>query len=201
VSIHWTEFPERVELFGDLFSILETFEKDCATNVITSYSTAKESVQSAYTVEFMGLNRVEFVGERVPGWEALVTYAEREFYSVPDLHILRVIRGQVSEARDVSPAAVNAMTIVRVMDALAERRVEDVQAAEAPADPLAAFRWLKVTQIARLFALNAGQVSKLGDNGTFITNGKTSYERRIDVLSVVRRELARLERLADTDES
>lgn len=63
------------------------------------------------------------------------------------------------------------------------------------------YRWLKVTEIAKLLALNPGQVSKYGEAGTFVTNGKTGHDRRIDVLSAVRWELDRLARQDNAPDS
>jgi hypothetical protein len=188
-AVHWTEFPERVERFGDLFSILDTFEQDLRADLIHSGSLRGESDQSAYTVELMGEGRFIPRSDRVPGWEELATYAEREHYSAPSLTILRAIRGRASEVLDIPISAVNDMPITAVMAALHDAEKAPVT---APSDPLAELRWLKVTQVANLFALNRGQVSKLADDGTFVTNGNTGHDRRIDVLSVIKRELDRL---------
>lgn len=60
-------------------------------------------------------------------------------------------------------------------------------------DELAGYRWLKVRQVAGLFDFQAGTVSKWADNGKFVTNGETGNDRRIDVLSVIRQQLAQLD--------
>jgi hypothetical protein len=95
--------------------------------------------------------------------------------------------------------AVNQMTIPAVVAALAEadRAAETAGADED--DPLAEFRILKVTQVAKLFAINAGVVSKRCDDGTYVTNGLTGHDRRIDVLSVIRQQLEQLAKQASPD--
>src|SRR5262249_42903370 len=97
------------------------------------------------------------------------------------------------------------LTLEQVADAL-ESSNRDVDS-EPTADPLDEYRWLRVRQVAKVFALNPGQVSNSADDGTFVTNGKTGYDRRIDVVSVVRWVLERLNRqdtagpLAEKDKS
>ncbi len=194
---HWTDFPDRVETFGDLFAILETFAYDLGNDLIDSGSCRKESDQSAYSVDLMGQGRFIPNPDRLSGWDALATIAEREFHRVPDLQTLRAIRGRASEILDVSISAVNGMTIVAVLEAL-------VAADRAPVpsdDPLNEFLWLKVTQVEALFGISRGQVSKLADAVTFVTNGKTGNDRRINVLSVVRWSLNRLATSADTSDA
>jgi hypothetical protein len=190
MPIHWTEFPNRVEKFGDLFDILDTFDHDLRVNLIHSGSREKETDESAYTVEFAGGGRFLPRPDRIPGWEQLATLTEREYGSEPSVYNLRAIRGRVSEVLDVPIGAVNDLSILQVVEALDE--VNRTPAAGAGDFLLAEYRWLKVTQVAKLFALNAGQVSKLCDAGTLATNGKTGHDRRVDVLSAVRRELDRI---------
>jgi hypothetical protein len=48
---------------------------------------------------------------------------------------------------------------------------------------------LTVTQVSKITGLGTGQVSRLCDGGTLITNGKTGRARRIDAASVTRLEL------------
>src|SRR5262245_1381167 len=120
VAVHWTEFPERVEKFGDVFSIFETFEHDLRADLIHSGSCKKETAPSAYSVEFMGVGRILPRPDQIPGWEQLATYVEREFGSEVTLDALRVVRGLVSEVRDVRMAAVNEMTVTEVDETLDE---------------------------------------------------------------------------------
>ena len=192
MPIHWTEFPNRVEKFGDLFNILDTFDHDLRVNFIHSGSCDNESDESAYTVEFAGGGRFLPRSDRIPGWDQLATLTEREYGSEPTVYTLRAIRGLASEVLDTPISAVNEHSILQVVEAI-DDALRPPAAADAPGDfLLAEYRWLKVTQIAKLFALHAGQVSKLCDAGTIATNGKTGYDRRVDVLSVVRRELDRI---------
>lgn len=53
MSVHWTDFPERVEKFGDLFNIFETLAHDLRADLIHSGSCEKESDASAYEVGFL----------------------------------------------------------------------------------------------------------------------------------------------------
>jgi hypothetical protein len=192
--MHWTDYPARVEKFGDLLSILETFDHDLRTNLIHSGCFDNEGDGSAYEIEVAGGGRFLPRPDRIPGWEQLATYIERQGWSELSLTTLRAIRGLVSEARDVHISAVNEMTIVEVAEVLDEARRQPATRGSG-ADPLLdEYRWLKVKQVARLFALNASQVSKLADAGTFVTNGKTGFDRRIDVLSVTKWVLDRLNR-------
>ena len=195
MPIDWTEFPERVEKFGDLFHILETFFRDVRVGLIHSGSCDKESKTSAYTVEFMDGGEFKARPERIPGWEQLATAVEREYHRELSLDVLRGVRGFISEVKDVPLAAVNEMTIAEVAEIFDAARPQPPSSSVSPADPLLnEYRWLKVTQVAKLFALAPGQVSKAADAGTFVSNLKNGHDRRIDVLSVVKRELERLNR-------
>ena len=158
MPISWTEYPERVEKFGDLFSIFETFEHDTRANLIDSASCEKETDDSAYTVEFVGGARIIPCPGRIPGWHQLATLVEREFGSESSVHHLRALRGRASEVLDVPIGAVNYLTILQVVAALDEANRGPTTTAEASDFLLAEYRWLKVTQIARVFAMNAGRV-------------------------------------------
>lgn len=123
----------------------------------------------------------------------LRAYANNEFGQDFTPEAVRKIRGRVCEVLDIDTAAADALPLARVVEALQAPRA-------AEADDLSReFRWLRVRQIARLFDFNAGTVAKMADAGTFVTNGQSGYDRRIDVLSVVRRQLAQLERPEDTE--
>ncbi len=192
MPVHWTDFPGHVERFGDLFDIFQTFADDLRADTIDSGMLARRGPEAAYDVEFMGLDRIVPRPDRVPGWEALATYTEREFHTPPTLPALRQVRGRASEGLDVGLDAVNAMTIAAVVETLAAADRSATAGAGGADDPFADVRWLKVTQIEALFGVSKGQVSKLGDTGVFVTNGQTGHDRRIDVLSVVRWSLHRL---------
>lgn len=187
---HWTDFPERVELFGDLFHILESLDRDRAADVFYGGQFDRECRDSAYHVE-PGAGPYLFQPDagRIPGWDRLATRAEREYGDRLGLPILRAYRGRASEVLDVPLAEVDALSVVAVADALDRA---DEPAGRAPAaDPLAEHRWLRVTDAAKLVARGdaarpRGQVSRWCDDGTFVTNGKVGHERRVDALSVVR---------------
>ena len=190
MAVHWTDFPERVETFGDLLNIFETFEHDLRARLVHSGSCDNETDASAYSVEFVDGGRFLPQPERVPGWEELATFTERRLGHPPSAACLRMVRSMALEALDATIADMNAMTIVAVVEALTD-------AARRPTEPdgdflLAEYRWLKVGQIAKLFDLSPSRVTKLTDAGTFASNGKTGNDRRVDVLAVVRWTLTQL---------
>ena len=185
MATHWTDFPHRVEKFGDLFTSFETLEHDLRANLINFGSCEKESVESAYEVEFLRRGD-EFVPrpDRIPGWDELATFTERHLSHPPSVACLRQVRSMALEALDAPIATVNEMSIAAVVKTLDE-------ASRRPAEEdgdflLKEYRWLKVGQVAKLLNMNPGQVSKHADADTFVNNGKTGHDRRIDVLSVVR---------------
>ncbi len=120
MAIHWTDFPERVETFGDLLSIYETLERDIRKNHLPFGLFNKRTNQSAYDIEVGGMGEVIPRSDRVPGWDALATFAEQEFSTPPSLYVLRQIRGQASKALAVDLKTVNEMSITAVLEALAE---------------------------------------------------------------------------------
>lgn len=192
---HWTDFPERVELFGDLFHILESLSRDEENNMFTGDQFDRRGQASAYDIE-LNPRRARFlpVPDRIPGWDRLATLAEREFGRVLSLPLLRVYRGRVSDVLDATLAEVDAMTVAAVADAL-EAGDREPEPPGPAADPFAEFRWIRVTDAAKLvWGKNTGQyrgqVSKMCDDGPFVTNGAIGPERRIDALSVVAWKLA-----------
>lgn len=110
--------------------------------------------------------------------------------------VLRV-RGRVCELLDIDTTAADALPLSRVAEVLRN----GTKPPGPVGDQLAELRWLKVTQVASLFAMNAGQVSRHADKGTFVTNGNTGSDRRIDVLSVIRWELDRLAKQDAVDDA
>ena len=134
----------------------------------------------------------------VPSALRLRGYSNREFGQDLSTEAVLRIRGRVCEVLDIDTAAADALPLCRVVEVLSTTGEHGGHAGD---DLALRFRWLKVTEIARLFAMNAGQVSKLADAGRFVTNGKTGHDRRIDVLSEIPRELDRLNRDAAADES
>src|SRR6266511_5353817 len=152
MPIHWTDFPERVEKFGDLFNIYETLAHDLRADLIHSGSCEKETDASAYEVDFLR-HGDELVPrpERIPGWDELATFCERHFGFPPSLAVLRQVRSLALEALDVPIARVNEMSILDVMKALTEVRERPAQ--EESDFLLAEYRWLKVKQVVGVFAL------------------------------------------------
>ena len=137
-------------------------------------------------------------GGDVPAALAIRAYTNREFGQDLTPEAVRRVRGRVCEVLDVDTAAADALPLSRVAELLRQSGAADD--GTAGGDPAAADRWLKVAQVAALFALNRGTVSKLADAGTFVTNGRTGHDRRIDVLSVVGWNLGRLARQAAGDD-
>ena len=126
----------------------------------------------------------------IPAVPQLRAFANNEFGQDLTPEAVRRIRGRVCEALDIDTAAADALPLARVLEVF-----RDLPADTPAGNDLASqFRWLRVSQVARLFAQNAPQVSRLADAGAYVTNGKRGPERRIDVLSVIRREFERLDR-------
>jgi hypothetical protein len=125
----------------------------------------------------------------VPAALRLRAYANREFGTDLTPEAVRRIRGRVCEALEVDTAAADALPLSRVVEVLAE---SEGQPTTEGGDTMTAFRWLRVRQIAGLFGFNPGHVAKTADAGIFVTNGKSGPERRIDVLSVIKKQLAQL---------
>lgn len=196
MPIHWTDFPERVEKFGDLFNIFETLAHDLSADLIHSGSCENETSASAYEVDFLR-HGDELVPrpDRIPGWDELATFTERHYGYPPSLATLRQVRSQALGILEVTIAAVNEMSILAVVEASRQP-----SSAEGGADYLLDnYRWLKGKQVAALFALSQSQVSKLANSSAFGTNGKTDHDRRIDILSVVKWNLDRLAQQVEDD--
>ncbi len=134
----------------------------------------------------------------VPAALAIRAYTNRLWGLDLTPEAVRRVRGHVCEMLDIDTGAADALPLSRVAELLRSGR--DAEKTNATDDTMAAYRWLKVTQVAKLFALNPGQVSRNSDAGTFTTNGRTGSERRIDVLSVVKWVLERLDRQSAGDD-
>lgn len=132
----------------------------------------------------------------VPAALRLRAYANCEFGQDLTPEAVRRIRGRVCEILDIDTAAGDALPLSRVVEELSRA---DHVTDPAISDPISQFRWLRVRQVASLFDLNPGVVSKNADAGIFVTNGQTGFERRVDVLSVVRWQLERQSRPDDAD--
>lgn len=136
--------------------------------------------------------------DQVPAACAIRAFTNNEFgLDLTREAVLRV-RGKVCELLDIDTTAADALPLSRVAEVLRSATKPGAGPAD---DRLTDFRWLKVTQVASLFAMNPGQVSKLADKGTFVTNGHTGSDRRIDVLSVVRWVLDRLAKQDAVDDA
>ncbi len=160
---------------------------------------ARSSVEAALlSVQIAAYNSGDRWGH-IPAALAIRAYTNREFGMDFTPEAVRRVRGRVCEALDIDTAAADALPLKRVAEVLAEpRRSDDTSVADTVSD----FRWLKVTQAARVFALTPSRVTKLADQGTFITNGKIGYERRVDALSLIKWVLDRVDRPDDPgDES
>src|SRR5262245_54411954 len=116
MAMHWTEFPERVEKFGDLFAIYETldqhknFDFECFPD---------HAPKGAYTVDMRGRKWVVTPHpHRMPGLERLLELLERDGHYTLTLDLMRELRRHLMVSRNVNRSAVNAMTFHEVADAL-----------------------------------------------------------------------------------
>src|SRR5262245_8697398 len=116
MAMKWTDFPKRVELFGDLFSIYSTLDKHRAFD-FECFPDDRE--KAAYSVEQEeGKWVIVPRPDRMPGLERLLDRLEREGHYSLTLDLLRELRVRVSDARKIGRAAVNALTITEVAHAL-----------------------------------------------------------------------------------
>src|SRR5262245_22540889 len=118
MAMEWTDFPERVELFGDLFSIYETLDQHRAFD-FECFPDHPE--RAAYSVERDGGQWVIVLRpDRMPGVQRLLNRLEREGQCSLTLDRIREFRRRAATALYIEPAAVNALTITEVADALEE---------------------------------------------------------------------------------
>ncbi len=116
MSIHWTDFPERVEKFGDLFSIYETLSQHKQFDLETFPDHAPNG---AYSVEPRGRKWVVTPHpDQMPGLEPLLEVLEREGHYSLTLDLMRELRRRVMTSRNIDRAGVNAMTFHAVADVL-----------------------------------------------------------------------------------
>jgi hypothetical protein len=117
VALHWTEYPARVETLGDLVSILETLDRDDATDRFTGDLFARESAESAYSVEPTPTGYIfDPRLDRMPGLERLL-----DRFSLDDsftLTQLRELRRRAGADLKLDRAALTAMTFTAIADAL-----------------------------------------------------------------------------------
>lgn len=128
----------------------------------------------------------------VPAALAIRAFTNREYGQDFTPDSVRRVRGRVCDVLKIDTAAADALPLGRVAEVL-------TGTAASTTDPAADPRWLRVTDVARLIRrVNVdGQSGRKGDDelrgsvsrwcsyGTFVTNGKTGTERRVDAVSVV----------------
>ena len=115
--VHWTEFPESVERFGDLLSILETLDLHDAKEGFTAASFHNESPDSAYTIDPLPVGyRFSPRLNRMPGLERLIdSFDVDDAFTLSDV---RDIRRRVASALKIDRAAVGAMTFTEIVEAI-----------------------------------------------------------------------------------
>lgn len=131
-GVHWTEFPEQVEGFGDLLSILETLDRHDDEEGFTGQNFESESDDSAYTVDLHDEQyRFNPRLDRMPGLERLL-----DLFGVDDSFTLveiRELRRRVMSALKLDRAAIGAMTFIQIAGALDEA-ARPVSPASPPTD-------------------------------------------------------------------
>jgi hypothetical protein len=138
MAIHWTDYPERVETFGDLLCILETLHRDHVRNRFHFESFANETPQSAYSVEIEGSTyRFEPRLDGMPDLERLLIHFDLAHIPTLNLNQFQGIQGQIAATLRIDRSAVNALTFTQIADALDAKSlgIPRVPPASTPAMP------------------------------------------------------------------
>ena len=118
-AAHWTEFPERVESFGDLLSVLETLDRDVTDDVFMGNSFRNSRESAAYTVipTPAGYHfQPRFHG--MPGLERLFDLLDMDGGPLLTLAQVKELRGRAAKAINRGRPEVNALTFQEMVEAL-----------------------------------------------------------------------------------
>jgi hypothetical protein len=122
MMIHWTDYPERVETFGELLSILETLDRHEMESGFTAEDFQKERGRvTAYTIDFHPHNCQHQFHPRLdqmPGLERLLDHFGVDGYPTLTQGQARELRRRTAKAINCDGAAFNAMSFKAIMDAL-----------------------------------------------------------------------------------
>ncbi|WP_162667576.1 hypothetical protein [Gemmata massiliana] len=120
MAVHWTEYPERVETFGDLSSILATLDNHDMEAGFTADSFRNERGRTtAYTVDFYNKQyRFHPRLDQMPGLERLLDRFNIDGHDTLTLSQFRELRTRVANALKCSRTEVDAMTFIAIEDAL-----------------------------------------------------------------------------------
>jgi len=145
MAIQWTDYPERVETFDDLLSILETLERHDMEVGFTAPNFQKErGRRTAYKVHSTPAGwRLHPDLDQMLGLERLLDRFDIDGYSTLTQSQARELRRRAAKALPRNGAAVNAMTFTEIADALDATECEAKSAANRnpqPADPTPAMR-------------------------------------------------------------
>lgn len=133
--LHWTEYPERVETFGDLLSILETLDRHEMESGFTAPDFQKERGRvTAYKVDFHNRqHRFNPQLDQMLGLERLLDRFDIDGHSTLTRSQARELRQRAAKALNRDGAAVNAMTFTEIADVLdASECAHSVPAAPTP---------------------------------------------------------------------
>ena len=120
MATNWTEYPERVETFGDLNSILETLGRHEMEVGFTAQSFGNSRGRTtAYTVDFQN-RRPRFNPhlDQMPGLERLLDRFDINGHFTLTLDLFRELRNRAANALKSNRTAVDAMTFIAVADVL-----------------------------------------------------------------------------------
>lgn len=120
MAIHWTDYPEQVETFGALLSVLETLERHEMESGFSGQDCQKESGRlTAYTVKFHNEQpQLHPRLDQMPGLERLLDQFEIDGYLTLTHTQVRELRRRAAKALSRDGASVNAMTFTEIADAL-----------------------------------------------------------------------------------
>lgn len=120
MMIHWTDYPERVETFGELLSILETLDRHETESGFTAPDFQKERGRvTAYTVH-LHEQQHQFHPrlDQMPGLERLLDRFGIDGYPTLTQGQSRELHRRVANALNCDGTALNTMTFTAIIDAL-----------------------------------------------------------------------------------
>lgn len=138
MATHWTEYPERIETFADLLSVLDTLDRHETESVFTAEDFENECGRTtAYTVEFHNQQpqfRPRF--DQIPGLERLLEHFDIDGYPALTHRQARELRRRAAKALNRDAASLNAMTFTQIADALASGPVGTPPSGPERSDPI-----------------------------------------------------------------
>ncbi len=120
MAVHWTDYPERVETFGELLAILETLDRHEMESGFTAQDFQKEcSRPAAYTVDFEDQQRKFHPRlDRMPGLERLLDRFNIDGYPALTQREARELRRRITMSINRDGENLNKMRFIEIADSL-----------------------------------------------------------------------------------